>query len=238
MGWVMFFGCLFIAYGPAAAIFVLVIQESPRLVILTIGGAFFWLVSILLASIWWYIIPQLRTTIPWTIASSVLFQEGIRYLFCFLYGKAEAGFESTAKTTQLTTHPDHLKASLAFGLGSGIAQSLVTFVTLLFEATGPGSFFPLPSCPSTSIFLVLALFSFCFILLHCFWYVVFFEGYKQRNWFKMVGVVIGHLIASYITMLNVAGGNCVAAIIVLFVLTALTGGATLFLVVPRKPTRI
>lgn len=37
MGYLMFFGCIFIAFGPISALFFLVVGQSPRLVILAIG---------------------------------------------------------------------------------------------------------------------------------------------------------------------------------------------------------
>jgi len=124
MGYLMFFGCLFIALAPPTAIFSLVISQNPRLIILTIGGSFFWLLSILIASVWWSIIAPLQNVYYWIIPWSVLFQEAIRFAFFFykLYTKAEKGFvaKRTQQTAHLTTHPDELKASLALGLGIGI----------------------------------------------------------------------------------------------------------------------
>jgi len=213
----MFFGCLFVAFSPAFAIFVWAIAPNARLVIVAIGSSFFWLLSILLASIWWYIIPPLKSVMYWTIPWSVFFQELFRFLFLKLYTKAERGFIRRTQTAKLTTHPDDLLASLAFGLGSGVTHSLVTYLTLLWEATGPASYFS-PSCPSVSIFILSALQSFCFILFHCMWSVVAFNGFRERNFWKMGGVVLCHLLASMLTLLNITGGSCVAALVLLFAL--------------------
>jgi hypothetical protein len=43
----------------------------------------------LLAALWWLAIPPLRDVFPWIIFSSVVIQEGFRFLFYFLYSYAE-----------------------------------------------------------------------------------------------------------------------------------------------------
>jgi len=217
MGLSMFFGCIFIAYSPAFAIFLFGIMGSPRLVILCIGSAFFWLLGILFSSIWWFIIPPLRTAFFWTIPWSVFFQELFRFLFFYLYVRAEKGFVRAHQTARLTTHPDDLRASLALGLGSGVTHSMVTYLSILWDATGPGTYFS-PSCPSVSLFLISALLSFCFILFHVLWSIVAFEGFREKNYKKMGGVVACHLVASLLTLLNLPGGSCVASVILLFLL--------------------
>jgi len=215
MGYLVFFGCLLIAFSPSFAVFMWLIASSPRLVILTIGSSFFWLLSILLASMWWYVIPPLRTIFFWTIPWSVFFQELFRFLFFKLYTKAEKGFIRKNQTTRLTTHPDNFKAALAFGLGSGITHSLVTYIAILWEALGPGSYFS-PSCPNLSLFTLSALYSLCFTIYHLLWSLVAFDGFRERNFFKMGAVVACHLVASFLTMLNLV--SCIPSIILVFLL--------------------
>ncbi|OBS72297.1 hypothetical protein A6R68_13121 [Neotoma lepida] len=52
----VFFGCAFIAFGPALALYVFTIATDPLRVIFLIAGAFFWLVSLLLSSVFWYLV--------------------------------------------------------------------------------------------------------------------------------------------------------------------------------------
>ncbi|CAB1319038.1 unnamed protein product [Coregonus sp. 'balchen'] len=47
----VFFGCAFIAFGPAFSLFIFTIAKDPLRVIILIAGAFFWLVSLLLSSL-------------------------------------------------------------------------------------------------------------------------------------------------------------------------------------------
>jgi len=150
MGYLLFFGCLFIAFGPAFATFVLVLIKNPQLVIISIGSSFFWLCSLLIASIWWYIIPPLRYSFFWVIPWTIFFQEALRIVFYKLYSKGEIGLVNSTKTSHLTSHPDHLKTALAFGVGSGVTDSLITYISILWESTGPGTYMS-PSCPSISL---------------------------------------------------------------------------------------
>jgi len=224
MGYLMFTGCFLFAFSPAIAIFIQLLASNARLIILTIGSSFFWLVSILLASIWWTVIPPLRDVYYWTLIWGILFQEVFRIVFFKLYAKAEDGFIRKRQTSRLTTHPDNFKAAIAFGVGSGVTHSLVSYVTILWEALGPGSIFS-PSCPSISLFFISALFSFCFQMFHILWSIVSFDGYRERNYIKMGSVLICHIVVSYLTLLNQSGGSCVAAIVLVFLLL---GGYTAY----------
>eukprot|EP01114_Cavostelium_apophysatum_P019378 TRINITY_DN6230_c0_g1_i1.p1 TRINITY_DN6230_c0_g1~~TRINITY_DN6230_c0_g1_i1.p1 ORF type:complete len:240 (-),score=25.49 TRINITY_DN6230_c0_g1_i1:50-769(-) len=225
MGYLMFFGCLLLAYSPAIAIFIQILSTNARLIILSIGSSFFWLLAILLASIWWTVIPPLRHIYFWTIIWTILFQELMRFVFFKLYSKAERGFVQSSKTQtrKLTTHPDNFKAALAFGLGSGVTHSLVTYVSVLWEALGPGTYYT-AACPSVSLFLLNAIFSFCFITFHMLWSVVAYDGYRVRDWKKMGAVVLCHVAASYLTLLN--GVSCIAGIILVILLLLAFSGYT------------
>jgi len=238
MGYLMFFGCLFIALAPPTAIFTLVIAKSPRLIILTIGSSFFWLLSILLASIWWKIIAPLQNNYYWIIPWSVLFQEITRFGFYKLYTRAEKGFvaQRTQQTAHLTTHPDELMASLALGLGIGITHSMISYITVMWESSGPAAAFS-PACPSVNLFLTSALLSLCFILMNVFWTIISFDGFRRRSWMKMGGVVLSHLVASFLSLLNLQGGSCYASIILEYGLLAILGIVTWIIVVRtyRRP---
>jgi len=242
MGYALFLGCLCIAFAPPFAVFTIVLSNNPRLVILTIGSSFFWLTSILFASTWWFMIPPLKESFGWVTFWSVLFQELFRFIFLKLYMKAEKGLASnTSRTAQLTTHPDHFMAALAFGIGSGMTQSLIMYVSILWSGLGPGAYFT-PACPSISVYLLGALVSLAFVILHVFWYVIGFDGFrelsnsKNKKWpLIKIGIVVGsHLIASFLTLLNQSGGSCVASLILLYFLLFIMAGIT-WLVIMTNP---
>ena len=61
------------------------------------------------------------------------------------------------------------------------------------------------------------------------WYVVSFEAYKSQKRLWIIVVAVGHLIASYLTLINTAQGTstCAASTILLFgVLVAFAAIAT------------
>ncbi|XP_041034465.1 gamma-secretase subunit Aph-1b isoform X2 [Carcharodon carcharias] len=100
MSGAVFFGCTFIAFGPALSLFLFTIAREPLRVILLIGGAFFWLVSLLLSSVVWMVAVQLsdknnaimqKGLLIFGVIFSVLLQELIRFGYYKLLKKANEG---------------------------------------------------------------------------------------------------------------------------------------------------
>jgi hypothetical protein len=77
MGVLLGFACIFTAYGPAAAIFLIALAHKAQHVLLAISTGFFYLSAQLLASILYFSSPFLRSSIA-QILYSVLFQELFR----------------------------------------------------------------------------------------------------------------------------------------------------------------
>jgi anterior pharynx defective protein 1 len=204
---VLLAGSLLITFSPALALFILIITRSSQLVILSLGSAFFWLISILLTSIFWYIIPPLKTTYAFIIPFSVLFQEVFRWLFWLIYDKAY----NRGALANDPSKPSNFLASLAIGWGIGTASALILFASVVWHGSGPG-FLPAPACPSLSLFYLSALTALLFTLLHMALSVLAFDAYTRRVWWRVAFVVLAHLTASYLTLLNEAGGSCYAAL--------------------------
>lgn len=72
-----FFGCAFLAFGPAIAMFTFTIAHDPIRIIILIAAGFFWLLALLLSSILWFAVVPLRTTLAFGMVFSVLFQVGV-----------------------------------------------------------------------------------------------------------------------------------------------------------------
>jgi len=249
MGGVLFFGCIFVTFGPALALFLLTIAQNNQLIILTIGGSFFWLISILFSSLWWFItykiIPSLRTTYPTMIIFSVIIQELFRYFFYRLYvwgfpptlqnrstvspsssilpdpnvdptsqatETLDARVQNNARLRSLSQMPNFLSVATALGLGSGVTYALVMFVSILWEASGPGALFS-EACPTTSLFMVGSIMSSLFILEHILLSIIAFEGFRKRSRFLISSVWIVHLISSLLTLANLPGGSCAGSLI-------------------------
>ncbi|XP_050786370.1 gamma-secretase subunit APH-1A isoform X2 [Gopherus flavomarginatus] len=109
MGATVFFGCTFVAFGPAFSLFLLTVAGDPLRVIILVAGAFFWLVSLLLASLIWFISVQLSNRedsrlqyglLVFGAAVSVLLQEAFRFAYFKLLKKADEGLATLSEDGQ------------------------------------------------------------------------------------------------------------------------------------------
>lgn len=76
-----FWGCALITFGPALALFILTVAHDPIKVILLVSSSFFWLMSFLIAAIFWALINSFCDCLITGALMAVLAQEGFRYLF-------------------------------------------------------------------------------------------------------------------------------------------------------------
>lgn len=156
-----FFACALSAYSPAIAIFSLHTSRYPQLVIISLFSAFFWLLAALLSSGIWLGIRQAIDSLPLTIFYSVLVQEIFRWLYIRSLLRAEQGLH---KASHEPDSPyNRVRYALASGLGFGLISGMVSYVSLLSSAWGPGQLF-LPSCPQVSLYYIAG----TIILMHCF----------------------------------------------------------------------
>eukprot|EP00741_Cyanophora_paradoxa_P013475 tig00020693_g13012.t1 len=232
MALLTFFGCLFVALGPAFAIFLTIITKKSYLPVVMIGSSFFWLFSVLLASIFWYIVPPIQSTWGFIVVYSAILQEILRYGYFRLYIAAERGFSKMAGSTAALT--DGLMSAIASGLGWGVIYVLVMYVGLLFNATGPGDLY-MESCPRISFFLASAFQAGCHLLLHVFYMVAAFDGYFRRSFVQPIVVTVLHIGASLISLANRNSEGCHVSLPLIFALTAGAGAYTSVLVHRRKP---
>jgi anterior pharynx defective protein 1 len=75
-------------------------------------SAFFWLLSLLVSSLWWAMVVPLKDTLEFALVFSVLFQEIFRFLMYTLLRKAEGGLK---KVTDANTTLVDNKHILAYG---------------------------------------------------------------------------------------------------------------------------
>ncbi|KAF9317345.1 gamma secretase complex protein [Podila horticola] len=184
-----FFGCALTAYGPSLAIFFGHIAPNAQLVILLVSSAFFWLISLLLASAIWFMASSSRLTFTSTIIYAVLLQELFRWFLYLLINRAESGLNMVAK------HPKskYNRSGYAFsaGLGFGLMFGAISYITMLVQSLGPGILMCVSSI-TTSIL----------ILHHCAWMMISFTGFTHRSYPRILWVLISHYGASYLTLLN------------------------------------
>ncbi|KAL2790666.1 gamma-secretase subunit APH-1B isoform 1, partial [Daubentonia madagascariensis] len=141
----VFFGCAFIAFGPALALYIFTIATDSLRIIFLIAGAFFWLVSLLFSSLVWFVAraitdsrdgPIQKYLLIFGVLVSVFIQELFRFAYYRLLKKANEGLKSvnpgeTAPSMQLLAYVS--------GLGFGIMSGVFSFVNTLSDSLGPGT---------------------------------------------------------------------------------------------------
>lgn len=157
--------------------------------------AFFWLLSLLAASLLWFVWVQLSgredaALLLLGAAAAVLLQELCR--------KADEGLATLSEDGR---SPISLRQmAYVSGLSFGIISGIFSIANILADSSGPGTVGIHGDSPYyfiTSAFLTMAL-----VLLHTFWGVIFFDACERRHAGGLGLVVGGHLLASGLTFLN------------------------------------
>lgn len=216
-----FFGCSFLAFGTPFAMFVFTIAHDPVRIIILIAAAFFWLLSLLLSSLLWFTVVPLRDSLAFGLVFSVMFQEAFRYLIYKLLRKAENGLKKITDDSLQLIENKHILAYVS-GLGFGIISGAFSLINVVADAVGPGTM-GLKS-GTEMFFITSAATTLCFILLHTFWSVIFFNALDNKNMLHLAFVLISHLVVSCLTLANryqVYSATLVPLYIIVVVTTAL-----------------
>jgi len=194
-----FFGCTMLAFGPPLSMFAFTIAHDPVRIIILIAAAFFWLLSFLTSSLWWFAVVPLRKDLAFGLVFSVLFQEGFRYLTYLIIRKAENGLKKITDDCVSLIENRHILAYVS-GLGFGIISGMFSLVNVVADAIGPGT---MGLKSATEMFFISSSATcLCFILLHTFWGVIFFHGCDTKSKSEIIIVVGSHMLASCITLAN------------------------------------
>jgi len=214
-----FFGCTFLAFGPAFAMFILTIAKDPVRIILLIASAFFWLLSLLLSSLLWYAVVPLRKHLVFGLVFSVIFQECFRFFYYKILRNAESGLK---KVTEAEAQLANNRTVLAYvsGLGFGLMSGAFSLVNVLADSIGPGTVGLRGD--SNHFFITSALTTLAFILLHIFWGVTFFQALDQKCYWKIAVIVCSHMGVSLLTLLN-PQQQYVETILPIYIVMVVTG---------------
>ncbi|NXW81507.1 APH1A secretase, partial [Alopecoenas beccarii] len=192
---------------PAFGLFVFTIARDPLRIIILIAGAFFWLVSLLLSSLIWFIAvkgsdprdePLQKGLLIFGVMFSVLLQEAFRFLYYKLLRKAIEGLVALSEDgcSPISIQQMAYVAGVGFGLMSGA----FSMINLLADALGPGTVGI--HGDSQLYFLTSAFMTMVLIFLHTFWGILFFHGCEHRRWWEITAVVVMHLAVSGSTFFN------------------------------------
>ncbi|XP_052631392.1 gamma-secretase subunit Aph-1b-like isoform X7 [Harpia harpyja] len=204
----IFFGCTFIAFGPVFSLFLFTIARDPLRIIILIAGAFFWLVSLLLSSLIWFITvkasdprdePLQKGLLIFGVMFSVLLQEVFRFLYYKLLRKAIEGLVALSEDGCSPISIQQMAYAVA-GVGFGLMSGTFSMINLLADALGPGT--TGIHGDSQLYFLTSAFMTMVLIFLHTFWGILFFHGCEHRRWWEITAVVIMHLAVSGSTFCN------------------------------------
>lgn len=203
----VFFGCAFIAFGPAFSLFVFTIAKDPLRVIILIAGAFFWLLSLLLSSLVWFIAMKAsnaedatlkRGLLIFGVFFSVFLQEVFRFAYYRLLRKANEGLAAITDDASATISVRQM--AYVAGLGFGIMSGAFSMINILSDSLGPGTIGIFGD--SQYYFITSALMTLALTLLHTFWGVVFFDGCEKSRWWVIIVVVCLHLLVSGLSLLH------------------------------------
>ncbi|XP_068822728.1 gamma-secretase subunit APH-1B isoform X1 [Capricornis sumatraensis] len=218
----VFFGCAFIAFGPALALYIFTIVTEPLRIIFLIIGAFFWLVSLLFSSLIWFTTatlignkdePREKYLLIFGVLISVLIQEMFRFAYYKLLKKASEGLKIINPYEKA---PSMRLLAYVSGLGFGIMSGVFSFVNTLSDSLGPGMVGIHGDPPQ--FFLNSAFMTLVITLLHVFWGVVFFDGCEKKKWYTLLVVLLSHLLVSALTLISPHYGLNLVLVYIIMVL--------------------
>ncbi|XP_020008562.1 gamma-secretase subunit APH-1B-like isoform X1 [Castor canadensis] len=217
---VVFFGSAFIAFRPVLALYIFTITTNPLHIIFLIVRAFFWLVSPLISSLFWFIArltsgnkdePVQKYLLIFGVLLSVIIQEMFWFAYYRLFKKDKEGFKSIKPDE---TTPSMQLLAYVSGLGFGIMSGAFSFVNTLSDSLEPGMMCIHGDSPQ--FFLNSAFMTLVIILLHVFRGIVSFDGREKKQCYILLIALPIHLLVSAQTSLSPHYGiNLVSAYIMM-----------------------
>lgn len=116
---------------------------------------------------------------------------------------------------------DKMNIALAGGLGHGVAHAVFFCLSLLTPSFGTATFY-VDRCSHIPFFLVSAIISLGFGMIHTFSMVIAFNGYAEGRKTDQIFVPIVHLTAAVVTLINLAPGGCIVGVPLLCLVMAVT----------------
>ncbi|KAJ3449774.1 gamma-secretase subunit aph-1 [Anaeramoeba flamelloides] len=221
-----FLGCLLISYSPLIALFLKFILKDSKLLIISLSGAFFWMLSIFLSSILWFVVSPWKKEHIWSIIVSFIFQEVVRFLCFKLWNKLETSINLLSRINKQKRKINYILGSIACGVGFGFGYVLVMHTGVLTNVIGPADLYT-TKC-NMSLFVLNSFYAQAFGLLNVIWTSIMFlsirnytkkklKGKPKRKYLVYLFVsIISHLVESLILLVN----SCTASLLVLYLILA------------------
>eukprot|EP00245_Coleochaete_scutata_P003433 TRINITY_DN1505_c0_g3_i1.p1 TRINITY_DN1505_c0_g3~~TRINITY_DN1505_c0_g3_i1.p1 ORF type:complete len:263 (-),score=13.09 TRINITY_DN1505_c0_g3_i1:54-842(-) len=213
---VAFTGYLLLGLGPGIVFFWTVIAPKSLLILLSLTSAFVWLIALMIiAALWRGLLPLGSSVGPYVplLLTAVAIQEVVRFGCWKIYVKLEVALEGIASKRQCASLSviDRIQMLLAIGWGHGGVHSAIFFLSLLTPALGPATFY-VDACPQLPLFLVAALMSLAFLVIHTFSTLIAFDGYSQQGLLRKAFVPTMHLTAALLSLVNFVPSGCLVGI--------------------------
>lgn len=205
----LFWGSAFMGFAPMICFFFQIVYPKSQLIIIFVTAAFSYLLSIMGASMFWYVMsPVLGLDSAWTaLIPGVVSQFVARCAFVALYHKVESVIEVSIERTEqeqrarnnrnappvdistakLRLELNDVASGVAAGTGFGGMHALLMFGSLLASETADFGILYQPSCPYLPSLIVSATNSFLFFFLDLFWMLFTFYGMRRRLIFPRGG---------------------------------------------------
>jgi len=204
MSWVLWTGVWPLAISSLLPAFAVIVSQHAVLIIGAIGSAMAWILAFAVAS-------SLALMAPDDYAAATLV-----FLTVLLSEVARIGTFHLHKLASPIVFPNKVDAlvkipaiAIANGLGMAIAQIVVHYADVFTDALGPATYY-LPQCPQVPLMVLAAMLCCIFGTMQMLWSVLVFTGMRKRQWILVVGSLVSHFAASFLTLASSSfSGSCV-----------------------------
>lgn len=230
-------GCSLIAFSPTTSLLILIIAKKAQLVIIVTSSAFAYLLSSLLASGIWFVLPGfIRSSpfflIPVGVASQfflrVIYVRGymkIENLICSLTRQSQSSDQTGNENALVRLELNDWSCGIASGVGFGGMHAIMLYGTLLSSEFGNLGTLYQPSCPLVPSLVLSAINAFLFSILDIIIMLLTFYGTRlwrrndptrffpneinpQKSESILFLVFCFHLFAASLTSFNLMDNGC------------------------------
>lgn len=190
---ILFLACLLTAFGPSAVVLYFYISTQPRLLLLSLTSAFYYVVSLLLISL----IPKFISISPLILSISASFLLEISRISLYhVFLLMDPVLIKIAQLKKEDSPITDLSHYFAVGYGWGLISALVHFISPLVQTLQGNGVLMSRSCPDVDIYFLSAVMTLLFSGLNVLWTVAMFSGLQKRSYLQVGLVFVSHILSS------------------------------------------